>query len=122
VGVEAIVDALAEVGIAGNDRVVGVPQGWTLHGAIKTTEIKLASGALLHAQQRIMDWAVGNAKAEPMGNAITITKQAAGTGKIDPVMALFDAVVLMSRNPEAVGQSIYDMAGVWDDIVTYAGG
>ncbi len=121
-GVEAIVDALAEVGIAGNDRVVGVPQGWTLHGAIKTTEIKLASGALLHAQQRIMDWAVGNAKAEPMGNAITITKQAAGTGKIDPVMALFDAVVLMSRNPEAVGQSIYDMAGVWDDIVTYAGG
>lgn len=100
-GVGAIVDALAEVDIAGNDRIVGVPQGWTLNGAIKTTEIKLASGALLHAQQRIMDWAVGNAKAEPKGNAITITKQAAGTGKIDPVMALFDAVVLMSRNPEA---------------------
>ena len=107
-GVGAIVDALAEVGIAGNDRVVGVPQGWTLNGAIKTTEIKLASGALLHAPQRIMDWAVGNAKAEPKGNAITITKQAAGTGKIDPVMALFDAVVLMSRNPQAEGQSIYE--------------
>ena len=112
-GVGAIVDALAEVGIAGNDRVVGVPQGWTLNGAIKTTEIKLASGALLHAPQRIVDWAVGNAKAEPKGNAITITKQAAGTGKIDPVMALFDAVVLMSRNPEAEGRSIYDDPAFW---------
>jgi hypothetical protein len=107
-GVGAIVDALAEVGIAGNDRVVGIPQGWTLNGAIKTTEIKLASGALVHAPQRIMDWAVGNAKAEPKGNAITITKQAAGTGKIDPVMALFDAVVLMSRNPEAAGRSFWE--------------
>jgi len=35
-------------------------------------------------------------------NAITINKQNSGTGKIDPVMALFDAVALMSRNPEAV--------------------
>ena len=33
-GVGAIVDALAEGGIAGNDRVVGVPQGWTLNGAM----------------------------------------------------------------------------------------
>ncbi len=100
-GVGAIVDALAEVGIIGNDRVVGIPQGWTLNGAIKTAEVKLASGALVHAAQRIVDWAVGNAKAEPKGNAITITKQNSGTGKIDPVMALFDAVALMSRNPEA---------------------
>ena len=107
-GVGAIVDALAEVGIEGNDRVVGIPQGWTLNGAIKTTEIKLASGALVHAPQRIVDWAVGNAKAEPKGNAITITKQAAGTGKIDPVLALFDAVVLMSRNPEAAGRSFWE--------------
>ena len=111
-GVGAIVDALAEVGIEGNDHVVGIPQGWTLNGAIKTTEIKLASGALVHAPQRIVDWAVGNAKAEPKGNAITITKQAAGTGKIDPVMALFDAVVLMSRNPVAQGRSFWEAAAV----------
>lgn len=100
-GVGAIVDALATVGIEGNDRVVGVPQGWTLNGAIKTAEIKLASGALVHADQSLMVWAVGNAKVEPKGNAVTITKQVAGSGKIDPLMALFNAVVLMSRNPEA---------------------
>lgn len=106
-GVGMIVDAMAARGIDG-DRVVAISQGWTLNGAIKTTEVKLASGALVHADQPIMAWAVGNAKAEPKGNAITINKQNSGTGKIDPVMALFDAVALMSRNPEAEGRSIYD--------------
>jgi len=100
-GVGMIVDAMAARGIDG-ERVVAISQGWTLNGAIKTTEVKLASGALVHADQAIMAWAVGNAKAEPKGNAITINKQNSGTGKIDPVMALFDAVALMSRNPEAV--------------------
>lgn len=98
-GVGAIVDALAERGIEGNDRVVGVSQGWTLNGAIKTAETKLAEGTLWHGGQELMAWAVGNAKVEPKGNAITITKQTNGTGKIDPLMAAFAAVALMSRNP-----------------------
>ena len=51
-GVGAIVDALAEVGIAGNDRVVGITQGWKLTGAIKTAERKLADGTLRHGGQR----------------------------------------------------------------------
>ena len=99
-GVGAIVDALAEKEIAGADRVVGISQGWTLNGAIKTTEIKLANRTFVHCGQPLLSYALGNAKAEPKGNAITITKQAAGAGKIDPLMALFDAVALMSRNPE----------------------
>lgn len=107
-GVGAVIDALAERGIAGDDRVVGVSQGWTLTGSIKTAEVKLASGALVHCGQALMAWAVGNAKVEPRGNAIIITKQAAGTAKIDPLMATFDAVALMSRNPEAMGASIYE--------------
>ena len=77
-GVGAIVDALAEVGIAGNDRVVGITQGWKLTGAIKTAERKLADGTLIHGGTGLMAWAVGNAKVEPKGNAIVITKQASG--------------------------------------------
>lgn len=102
-GVGAIIDALAERGIEGDDRVVGVPQGWQLNGAIKTTEVKLANGTFKHAGQALMAWAVGNAKAEPKGNAVTITKQTAGTAKIDPLIACFCAVARMSRNPEAMG-------------------
>jgi phage terminase large subunit-like protein len=101
-GISEIVDELSHRGIA-PERVGGVPQGWKLNNAIKTTERKLAGGALKHGGSRLMAWTVGNAKAEARGNAITITKQAAGSAKIDPLMALFDAVVAMGLNPEARG-------------------
>ena len=52
-----------------------------------------------------MAWAVGNAKVEPKGNAIAITKQASGSAKIDPLMAAFNAVALMATNPKPVGRS-----------------
>jgi phage terminase large subunit-like protein len=108
VGVGLIVDALDEKHING-DRVVGISQGWRLTNAIKTTERKLADGSLVHGAQPLMAWAVGNAKVEPRGNAILITKQASGTAKIDPLMAAFDAIALMSANPNPRG-SIYDDA------------
>lgn len=98
-GVGQILDALIEVGIPA-DAVVGVSQGWRLGGAIKTTERKLAEGILIHGGQLMMAWCVGNARVEPKGNAILITKQASGKGKIDPLMALFNAVSLMALNPE----------------------
>jgi phage terminase large subunit-like protein len=106
-GVGAVIDAMAErgvpVGEVDGSVTVGISQGWTLNGAIKTTEIKLANHTIAHAGQALMSYAVGNAKAEPRGNAITITKQLAGAGKIDPLMALFNCVALMSRNPTAAG-------------------
>jgi phage terminase large subunit-like protein len=97
-GLGGIVDALAEAGIP-EEKLIGVSQGWKLTGAIKTAERKLAEGVLVHGGQPLMAWCVGNAKVEPRGNAVIITKQAAGSAKIDPLMALFNAVTLMSLNP-----------------------
>lgn len=102
-GVGSILDALTEVEIPA-ESVVGISQGWRLGGSIKTTERKLAEGVLIHAGQPMMAWCVGNARVEPKGNAILITKQASGKGKIDPLMALFNAVSLMALNPEAKKQ------------------
>jgi phage terminase large subunit-like protein len=81
-------------------RVVGVPQGYKLNSAIRTLERRLAEGAVTVAAQDLMSWAVSNAKIEPRGNAVLITKQASGSGKIDPLMAALNAVCLMSLNPE----------------------
>lgn len=97
-----ILDALEAEGIP-KDKIIGIPQGWKLVGAIKTAERKLAEGGFIHGGSKMMAWSVSNAKVEPKGNAIAITKQAAGYAKIDPLMALFNAASLMALNPEAVG-------------------
>lgn len=108
-GIGAILDALLAVGIP-QDKVIGISQGWRLGGSIKTTERKLAEGVLVHDGAPMMLWCVGNAKVEPRGNALLITKQTSGTAKIDPLMALFNAVQLMALNPEAQGgPSIYTL-------------
>jgi phage terminase large subunit-like protein len=99
-GIGSIIDGLLDEKIP-EDKIIGVSQGWKLNGAIKTTERKLAEGVLYHCDQPLMNWCVGNAKVEPRGNAIIITKQISGSGKIDPLMALFNAVTLMSLNPPA---------------------
>lgn len=99
-GIGAIIEAIVARGVP-QDKIIGISQGWKMHGAIKTSERKLAEGGLWHAGAPLMAWCVGNAKVEPRGNAIVITKQASGSAKIDPLMAMFDAVHLMALNPVA---------------------
>jgi phage terminase large subunit-like protein len=77
------------------------------NAAIKTAERKLADGSFRHSGQRLMSWAVANARVEPKGNAIIITKQASGSAKIDPLMAAFNAIALMSTNPWSTRPSIF---------------
>ena len=110
-GVGLIVEGLKTIGVQESEEgrmapLIGVSQGYKLHGAIKTAERKLDDRTLLHADQRLMAWSVGNARTVLSGNAAMVTKAASGTAKIDPLMALFNAVALMSTNPEPAG-SVY---------------
>lgn len=105
-GVGGILDAIVEANVD-EKKVIGISQGWRLGGAIKTAERKLAEGVLVHAAQPMMNWCCGNARVEPKGNSILITKQASGSAKIDPLMALFNAVFLMSLNPAATTSDIF---------------
>jgi phage terminase large subunit-like protein len=86
------------------DQIIGISQGWRLNGAIKTTERKLAGGEIEHQAAPLMAWCAGNARLEQRGNAISITKQASGTAKIDPLMALFNAAQLMALNPQPAAE------------------
>lgn len=109
-GLGEMIEALAEIDVtqeAGN--LVGAPQGYAMMNSIKTAERKLANGTLKHAPSALMDWCVSNLKIEPTATAIRATKQNAGDAKIDPVMALFDAVTVMSRNPEIKREPAYQM-------------
>lgn len=99
-GIGAILDGLVTAGVP-QDKIVGISQGWRLGGSIKTAERKLAEEGMLHSGMPMMAWCVGNARVEPRANSILITKQASGSAKIDPLMAAFNAVELMSLNPES---------------------
>ena len=103
-GVGAIVDALIKAGIP-QDQITGVSQGWRLGSAITTLERLLAQGSVEHCAQPLMTWCVGNARVEQRSNSKLVTKQASSEGKIDPLMAAFNAVELMNHNPEAVRRS-----------------
>jgi phage terminase large subunit-like protein len=105
-----LVDALAEIGVTEeSEQVVGVPQGYKLMNAIKTTERKLANGTLWHARSSLMDWCVMNVKIEAMATAIRATKQNAGDAKIDPWAALMDGATVMVRNPSPTAVDVCAM-------------
>jgi phage terminase large subunit-like protein len=116
-GLGEMIDALASVGItqenrdSGSNYVIGAAQGYAMMNALKTAERKLANGTLVHADQAMMDWCVSNLKIENTATAIRATKQNAGDAKIDPAMALFDAVTVMATNPEA-RRSLYETRGL----------
>lgn len=101
-GIALLLDALSGYGL-NEPLVVSVGQGWKLQSAVSTLPLKLEAGKMLHAAQPIMAWAAGNARQELRGSNYVVTKQAAGAAKIDPLMATFNAAMLMFLNPEAAG-------------------
>lgn len=100
-GILHTLDALNAAGYS-DDMIEGIRQGsYSLNSPVKSTELYLCSGALRHADQPLMNWCVGNAKVEVKGNAVSVTKQASGNAKIDPLMSLFSAIAVMGKNPQA---------------------
>lgn len=111
-GLGEMVDALADPDVditVENKLLIGVPQGYAMMNSIKTTERKLKNGTFRHSGGPLMQWCVSNLKIEPTATAIRATKQTAGDAKIDPVMALFDAVTVMSSNPQVARKKKYQM-------------
>lgn len=106
-GLGTLIDELKQRGFT-DDQMWAVGQGYRLTGVIALVQRKLWSGQLTHSGQPMMAWCVSNAKAEQKGNAVLITKQAAGKAKIDPVIALFNAAKMMERSPEAGETSVYE--------------
>lgn len=99
-----LIDALLQAEVEA-DKMVKVNQGYKLAGSIKTAERKLWEGVLVHDGNALGNWCVGNARCVVRGNGLYITKQVSGTAKIDPLIALFNAVDIMQLNPEAMNDA-----------------
>lgn len=103
-GLPELVDELEKAGFE-QPLVTGVPQGWRLTSAIRSLPLRFKSGTMVHAGQPAMSWSVGNAKVELKGQNLYLTKQLAGAAKVDLVIALLNAAMLMMRNPVASPKS-----------------
>jgi phage terminase large subunit-like protein len=113
-GIGPIVDALAGIGVTQEgENLDAVRQGIALMGAIKTIERKLADGSFRHGQQGLLSWCVGNLIIVPTPTAMRVGRDEAGFGKVDPLMAMFNAAHLMCLNPEVGVTSIYDQEELW---------
>ena len=99
-GIGTLLDELELVEIP-SEKIIGISQGFKMAGHIKTAENKIARKDMLHANQPMMAWSMGNARTVVRGSGTMISKSESGTAKIDPVIGMLNAVALMSLNPLA---------------------
>lgn len=105
-GIDLLIDALDTRGLV-YPLVVPVPQGWKLQSVVSGVPLRLEAGTLVHGGQPLMAWCVGNAKQRLKGSNYVVEKELAGAGKIDGLIALFNAAMRMRENPQAAGHGSY---------------
>lgn len=110
VGVTALVDELVLAGLP-DGLLLAVAQGFRLSSAVWGAERKLKDKTLVHGNQGLLNWCVSNCRTQQRGNAVVIEKAVSGKAKIDPVIALLNAMMLMARNPVAHSAP----SSPWDD-------
>lgn len=101
-GVSSFVDRFVEIGLP-EELITNVKQGAFLADAIYDLERRLRDRRFAHAGLEMMAWSIGNAVTRPRGNRVLIEKETAGKCKIDPLVATFNAVMVMQLNPDAAG-------------------
>ncbi len=120
-GMGGLLEALVAGGFEPYDEVTrkggsiaSVRQGVGLTGTIKTVEFKLVDGMLRHGGSRLMAWCVSNAKAEVRGSNLYIAKERAGVAKIDPLIAMLNAVQMLELGPVVAEsrRSVYEERGI----------
>ncbi len=107
-GMGPLVDALTSAGFDPGDEslqraghIASIRQGVGLSSAIYTAEFKLGDGMLQHDGSNLMAWCVSNALVKLRGSALYVDKESSGAGKIDPLVALLNAVKVMETGPVA---------------------
>jgi phage terminase large subunit-like protein len=109
-GIGAIVDALGEIGVTQDaEKLDAVRQGIGLMNAIKTCEIKLADYSFRHGNSALLAWCAGNLRVVPTPTAMRVARDESGYGKVDPLMACFNAAHLMGLNPTIARVPQYQM-------------
>lgn len=102
--VAPLLDEMAKLDLEG-PLLAGIRQGGGLRGPIWNMEFKLKGKTVAHGGTAMMNWVLGNAKAQQVGSMVAIEKVTAGKAKIDPLIAVFNAAELMGRNPVPSGTS-----------------
>lgn len=103
-----LVDALVQAGFDPGDEamkraghIASMRQGVGLSSAIYTLEFKLGDGMFRHDGSNMMAWCVSNALVKLRGSALYVDKETSGAGKIDPFVAMLNAVKRMEEGPVA---------------------
>jgi phage terminase large subunit-like protein len=117
-GMGPLVDALVAAGFDPGDEslkraghIFAVRQGVGLSSALYTVEFKLGDDQFAHDGSDMMNWCVSNALVKLRGSALYVDKETSGAGKIDPLVAVLNAVKGMELGPVATSW----VASPWDD-------